>query len=215
MSAAAIAVFLIGLAVMAFPFVAAIYIASRGGEITKLIFPMIYLPVFGGVIAYASGIIGFLKSLRLYKLANTDKEQYLKVLTDLERKEKQNDTTQDERIKNTQIEISKMQSRLNHTPACPICGSKHHVVRISSLDRTVSTAVWGAASSSIGKQWECTSCNHKFNVDVVAPAQEPVRADPEPQPDVSEELRKYKQLLDDGLITQEDYDTKKRQLLGL
>ncbi len=29
------------------------------------------------------------------------------------------------------------------------------------------------------------------------------------------ELKKYKQLLDDGIITQEDYDTKKKQLLGL
>lgn len=31
----------------------------------------------------------------------------------------------------------------------------------------------------------------------------------------ADELRKYKQLLDDGIITQEDYDTKKKQLLGL
>lgn len=29
------------------------------------------------------------------------------------------------------------------------------------------------------------------------------------------ELKKYKQLLDDGVITQEDYDAKKKQLLGL
>lgn len=29
------------------------------------------------------------------------------------------------------------------------------------------------------------------------------------------ELRKYKQLLDDGIITQEDFDAKKKQLLGL
>ena len=31
----------------------------------------------------------------------------------------------------------------------------------------------------------------------------------------ADELRKYKQLLDDGIITQEDYNTKKKQLLGL
>lgn len=33
--------------------------------------------------------------------------------------------------------------------------------------------------------------------------------------DPAEELRKYKTLLDDGIITQEDYDAKKKQLLGL
>lgn len=30
-----------------------------------------------------------------------------------------------------------------------------------------------------------------------------------------DELRKYKQLLDDGIITQTEFDTKKKQLLGL
>lgn len=33
--------------------------------------------------------------------------------------------------------------------------------------------------------------------------------------DVPEELKKYKELLDNGVITQEDYDAKKKQLLGL
>ena len=32
--------------------------------------------------------------------------------------------------------------------------------------------------------------------------------------DPAEELRKYKKLLDDGIITQEDFDQKKRMLLG-
>ena len=32
--------------------------------------------------------------------------------------------------------------------------------------------------------------------------------------DPAEELRKYKKLLDDGIITQEDFDKKKRMLLG-
>ena len=30
-----------------------------------------------------------------------------------------------------------------------------------------------------------------------------------------DELRKYKQLLDDGIITQAEFDAKKKQLLGL
>ncbi len=33
--------------------------------------------------------------------------------------------------------------------------------------------------------------------------------------DVKAELKKYKEMLDDGLITQEDYDAKKKELLGL
>lgn len=33
--------------------------------------------------------------------------------------------------------------------------------------------------------------------------------------DISIEMKKYKSLLDDGLITQEEYDSKKRQLLNL
>ena len=33
--------------------------------------------------------------------------------------------------------------------------------------------------------------------------------------DSMNELKKYKKLLDDGIITQEEFDAKKRQLLGL
>ena len=33
--------------------------------------------------------------------------------------------------------------------------------------------------------------------------------------DVKAELKKFKEMLDDGLITQEDYDTKKKELMGL
>ena len=33
--------------------------------------------------------------------------------------------------------------------------------------------------------------------------------------DVKSELKKYKEMMDDGLITQEDYDAKKKELLGL
>ena len=36
-----------------------------------------------------------------------------------------------------------------------------------------------------------------------------------PADDVVEQLKKYKQLLDSGIITQEEFDAKKRQLLNL
>ena len=38
---------------------------------------------------------------------------------------------------------------------------------------------------------------------------------PQIEKDDAEELRKYKKLLDDGIITQEEFDAKKKQLLGL
>lgn len=35
------------------------------------------------------------------------------------------------------------------------------------------------------------------------------------RPDAFEEIRKFKQLLDDGIISEEDFNIKKKQLLGL
>lgn len=37
----------------------------------------------------------------------------------------------------------------------------------------------------------------------------------EPQPSIPNELKQYKELLDGGVITQEEFDEKKRRLLGL
>lgn len=54
---------------------------------------------------------------------------------------------------------------------------------------------------------------------VAAPAEAPVEKVEEPAPapaaDPADELKKYKALLDEGVITQEDFDAKKKQLLGL
>lgn len=44
---------------------------------------------------------------------------------------------------------------------CPICGSTN-VSRISTLNRGVSVATVGLASSKIGKQYECKKCKHKW-----------------------------------------------------
>lgn len=46
-------------------------------------------------------------------------------------------------------------------PTCPICGS-HNTERISTLNRTVSIATVGLASSKIGKQYQCKNCKHKW-----------------------------------------------------
>lgn len=52
-------------------------------------------------------------------------------------------------------------SRNNNKLKCPICGSTN-VNKISTLNRTVSVATVGLASSKIGKQYECKDCKHKW-----------------------------------------------------
>ena len=47
-----------------------------------------------------------------------------------------------------------------------------------------------------------------------APSAGPVRRPP-PPPGTADEIRKYKELLDSGVLTQEEFEQKKRQLLGL
>lgn len=106
----------------------------------------------------------------------------------------------------TQKEIAERKERLARLPACPICGSKEYVERISNTDRSVEVAVWGLGASSVGKQFECRKCLHAFNADSPTPA---VVEDP------VEELRRYKLLLDEGIITQDEFDEKKKQVLGL
>lgn len=51
---------------------------------------------------------------------------------------------------------------------------------------------------------------------VMGGMQQPVQQAPaEPQKDPYEEIAKFKKLLDDGIITQEEFDKKKKELLGL
>ena len=47
------------------------------------------------------------------------------------------------------------------TPRCPTCGSTD-IKKLDSLDRTVSTAVWGIASGKIGKQFKCRHCGYMW-----------------------------------------------------
>ena len=49
----------------------------------------------------------------------------------------------------------------NYMFTCPMCGSKN-VKKISDLNRASSIAMFGAASSKIGKQYECDNCKHKW-----------------------------------------------------
>ena len=45
--------------------------------------------------------------------------------------------------------------------------------------------------------------------------EQPQQQQPQPAVDPYEEIKKYKKLLDDGIITQEEFDRKKKELLGL
>lgn len=49
----------------------------------------------------------------------------------------------------------------NNKLKCPICGSTN-ISKISTLNRSVSVATVGLASSKIGKQYECKNCKHKW-----------------------------------------------------
>lgn len=53
------------------------------------------------------------------------------------------------------------------------------------------------------------------NVEVSAPASAPAAPAPASRIGTADELLKYKELLDKGILTQEEYEEKKRQLLGL
>ena len=56
----------------------------------------------------------------------------------------------------------KQEEKMSKLPFCPICGNKENVKRISTLNRSFSVLLWGAASSKIGAQYECTHCKHKW-----------------------------------------------------
>ena len=187
--------------------------------ITIGVFGLLYGVLLGSILVLFIGLFialstakGIIEESRLWLLAKKDHAAFMKEIRD--RYPFLNSSLSQEMSKVVKEAKTEYYSR---TPNCPICGNKTSVRRLSNVDRTISTAVWGAASSAIGKQWECTSCKHRFNVDSVSQLQTPPSKNDNKsaQQDAADELRKYKQMLDDELITQEDYDTKKKQILGI
>lgn len=62
---------------------------------------------------------------------------------------------------NTKYQLA-IKAAMNALPhKCPVCGSAD-INRISENSRAFSVAVFGLASSKIGKQYECKSCKHKW-----------------------------------------------------
>ncbi len=64
---------------------------------------------------------------------------------------------------------------------------------------------------------QCPSCGSRNLIDVTDEDISKINAQQNGQPTISsaDELRKFKELLDMGAITQEEFDAKKKQLLGL
>lgn len=58
-----------------------------------------------------------------------------------------------------QLAVKAAMNAVSHK--CPVCGSTD-TNRISENNRAFSVAVFGLASSKIGKQYECKSCKHKW-----------------------------------------------------
>lgn len=138
-----------GISISLFGFL--MYMLSVLNEDDEIIFHAVYLIIFGIVIV---GIVlyNYIKKVDRYNLKKNNPEEYNKLL------KSERERAEAERIARQRAE----QNRLALLPECPICKSKVNVKKISNMDRSVSVAMVGLASSKIGKQYECTKCKHKW-----------------------------------------------------
>lgn len=91
-------------------------------------------------------LVGFLNELKEYKLACTDFKAYQNnIFKELQQSREKAINDYNKQLQNK----------------CPHCSSIE-VKRISTLNRTVSVATFGLASSKIGKQYECKKCHFKW-----------------------------------------------------
>lgn len=101
------------------------------------------------ILGYA--IYLFSKRISIYNLSRNNFEEYQKQVI------REQDALQ-KRLETEQAAKTKQQANM---PKCPICGSTN-IGKISTLNRYVSVATVGLASSKIGKQYECKNCKHKW-----------------------------------------------------
>lgn len=109
-----------------------------------------FLIVFGLCI-FGYAIYLFLKRISAYNLSRDNFEEY----------QRQVIREQDEFQKRLEAERAQKIKQQANMPKCPVCGSTN-VGKISTLNRSVSVATVGLASSKIGKQYECKNCKHKW-----------------------------------------------------
>lgn len=57
--------------------------------------------------------------------------------------------------------IDQKHQKRNYSPDCPVCHS-HNTSKISMLSRSMSVELFGLASDTIGKQYVCLDCRHKW-----------------------------------------------------
>lgn len=109
-----------------------------------------FLIVFGlCILGYA--IYLFSKRISQYNLSRNNFEEY----------QRQVIREQDELQKRLEAERAAKMKQQANMPKCPVCGSTN-ISKISTLNRSVSVATVGLASSKIGKQYECKNCKHKW-----------------------------------------------------
>lgn len=114
------------------------------------------------IVICVCGAIAFLAENREYKkyleLIYMDTSVLEKVEKLMEAKKEQD--VKQEAIKKHSDEVKAMNYKLSH-PQCPNCGSTN-TKPIGNVNRAASVAMWGLASSKIGKQYQCNRCNHKW-----------------------------------------------------
>ena len=98
--------------------------------------------------------------LSLYEYKTSDFEKYKQDKKAMIKKEYDNYSYNMARYGSRIAPMPKI-STPNNQMKCPVCGSTN-ISKISTLNRTVSVATVGLASSKIGKQYECKSCKHKW-----------------------------------------------------
>ena len=90
------------------------------------------------------------------------------------------------------------------------------ILKGSSIPVTASTAERNLDPNLIQFMTEYNDAARKMKDYIEAELQRsPAEAPPASQISAAEEIKKFKELLDSGIITQEEFDAKKKQLLGI
>lgn len=126
--------------------------------ITVLLF--VFIGIIGGFIVWLVPYL-YCRDLRDYQEASKDYDGYVK----RKRQEREESLRRAEENLRKANEAEKERAKvaaaqLEKLPKCPICGKKDRVKRLSTINRSASIAVFGLASSKIGKQYQCERCKH-------------------------------------------------------
>lgn len=127
----------------------------------------IVFSLFFFIITYSYGRSKLINERELYDKYKYQPEEYkrqlakLRGITQMEYKEINQKLVEERKdLPELQKEIDKIKQN-KHIIRCPICGSAD-VKKISTASRATSVAMFGLASSKIGKQYECKNCKHKW-----------------------------------------------------